>query len=61
MITSRKDTTKQVQEEQTRKMLSFPQFDFNPRIKIYLQTEVVTEEHLLVTEQSSELQHAAPE
>lgn len=33
MITSSKDSMKQIQGEQTRKLLSFPQFDFKPRIK----------------------------
>lgn len=54
-------TRRQRQEEKTRKLLNFPQFDLKPRIKTYLQAEVVREEHLVVTEQSSEPQHAAPE
>lgn len=61
MTSNKKDTMEQVKDGKTRELLNFSQFALKPRTETYLQAEVLTGEHLLVTEQSSEPQHAAPE
>lgn len=48
-------------KKKTIKLFNFPQFALKSMREIDLQAEAATGEHLFVTEQSSEPQHAAPE